>query len=317
MAQDHPNAHDGHLRDGHRRSHHHHSDHHSGHRRDGASARIGFAFWLNFIFTLIELVGGVLTNSVAIISDAVHDLGDTLAIGFGWGAAKLAERGPDARYTYGYRRLSLLSALVNGVILIVGSVWILSEALPRLWTPQLPHTGGMLGLALLGFAVNGFAAWRLSGGASQNEKVMSWHLLEDTLGWAAVLVGAAVMHFTGWALIDPLLSLGVTLFILVSVMRNLTVTVRLFLQVSPDRELTERIRSVLEALDGVSGSHHLHLWSLDGEHHVLTAHLTLASELNGAQQLQLKHEIHELLEPFALAHTTIEFELPLERCRDH
>ncbi len=289
--------------------HHHH--HYS------ASERIGFAFWLNFIFTLIELVGGVLTNSIAIISDAVHDLGDTLAIGFGWGASKLSERAPDARFTYGYRRLSLLSALVNGLILTIGSIWILMQAIPRLWAPELPHTGGMLGLALLGVTVNGIAAFRLSAGASQNEKMMSWHLIEDTLGWAAVLVGAVVMHFTGWALIDPLLSLGVTLFILINVVRNLRVTLKLFLQVSPDHALTGRIRSALEALDGVSGSHHLHLWSLDGEHHVLTAHLTLAAELDNTQQLKLKQDIHELLEPFELAHTTIEFELPSERCRDH
>lgn len=289
--------------------HHHH--HYT------AAQRIGFAFWLNFSFTLIELVGGVLTNSIAIISDAIHDLGDTLAIGFGWGASRLAERGPDARYTYGYRRLSLLSALVNGVILTVGSIWVLSQAIPRLWQPELPHTGGMFALALLGFTVNGIAAWRLSRGASQNEKVMTWHLLEDTLGWAAVLVGSVVMHFTGWALIDPLLSLGVTLFILINVVRSLRVTVRLFLQVSPDQALTARIRAALESLDGVSGSHHLHLWSLDGEHHVLTAHLTLAAELDNARQLQLKHEIHEQLAPFALAHTTIEFELPSEHCRDH
>ncbi len=290
---------------------HHHHHHYT------AAQRIGFAFWLNFSFTLIELVGGVLTNSIAIISDAIHDLGDTLAIGFGWGASKLSERGPDARYTYGYRRLSLLSALVNGAILTVGSIWVLSQAIPRLWQPELPHTGGMFALALLGFTVNGIAAWRLSRGASQNEKVMTWHLLEDTLGWAAVLVGSVVMHFTGWALIDPLLSLGVTLFILINVVRSLRVTVRLFLQVSPDQALTGRIRAALESLDGVGGSHHLHLWSLDGEHHVLTAHLTLAAELDNAQQLQLKHDIHERLAPFALAHTTIEFELPSEHCRDH
>ena len=303
-----PSAHDHHP---HRQHHGHHHHHHY-----SESERIGFAFWLNFVFTLIELVGGLMTNSVAIVSDAVHDFGDTLAIGFGWGASKLAKRAPDAHYTYGYRRLSLLSALINCVILSVGSIWVLSQAIPRLWAPQLPHTGGMLGLALLGLAANGIAAFRLSGGTSQNAKVMTWHLLEDTLGWAAVLIGAAVMHVTGWALIDPLLSLGVTLFILINVVRNLRVTLRLFLQVSPDRELTERIRSELEALDGIGGSHHLHLWSLDGEHHVLTVHLTLANEHDSAQQLQLKQAIHERLEPFGLTHTTIEFELPSEHCRD-
>jgi cobalt-zinc-cadmium efflux system protein len=294
--------------------HHSHADHAHTH---AISNRIGVAFALNFTFTLIELVGGLLTNSVAIVADAVHDFGDTLAIGFGWAASRMAERSPDASYTYGYQRLSLLSALVNGLLLTAGSVWILSETLPRLWQPELPHTGGVIGLALLGLAVNGAAAWRLRGGGTQNEKMLSWHLLEDTLGWAAVLVGGVLMHFTGWAVIDPLLSLAVTLFILINVARNLRGTLRLFLQVSPDRALTDRIRRELESLPGVSGSHHLHLWSLDGQHHVLTAHLTLVADLDNAQQLALKRDIHERLAPLALAHTTIEFELPAEHCRDH
>lgn len=299
--------------------HHHHSapapGHHH-HPHGSASNRIGVAFLLNLSFTLIELVGGVLTNSVAIIADAVHDFGDTLAIGFGWVASRTAERSPDSSYTYGYRRLSLLSALINGLLLAAGSVWILSVTLPRLWQPQLPHTGGVIGLALLGFAVNGLAALRLRGGHTHNEKMLSWHLLEDTLGWAAVLVGGVLMHFTGWAILDPLLSLAVTLFILVNVTRNLRSVLRLFLQVSPDRHLTEGIRGELESLPGVSGAHHLHLWSLDGEQHVLTAHLTLAEPLDNAGQLQLKQAIHQRLAPHGLAHTTIEFELPEEYCRD-
>lgn len=290
----------------------------SGGQRQGLSesGRIGLAFWLNAGFAIIELIGGLLTNSVAILADAVHDLGDSLAIALGWGAARLAGRTPDQRYTYGYRRLSLLSAAINGAILLLGSIWVMSQALPRLWAPELPHTGGMFALAVLGVAMNGAGAIGLRGGRTLNERMLSWHLLEDMLGWLAVLVGSVVMHFTGWAVIDPLLSLGVTLLILFNVARNLRQTARLFLQRTPDPALTEQVRQRLEAVPLITGSHHLHLWSLDGDHHVLTAHLIVAQELTAAEQRNLKGTIDDALRPFGLAHTTIELELPAETCRD-
>ncbi|MBZ9610956.1 cation diffusion facilitator family transporter [Rheinheimera sp. MA13] len=163
-----------HGRHTHTNSHHsHHSHHHHGHQHHSESSNIALAFWLNFGFAWVEIVGGILTNSVAIIADAIHDLGDSLAIGFAWIASKVAGRKPTARYSYGYRRWSLLSALISGLILLLGSTWVLSEAIPRLWQPQLPHTSGMFALALLGIAVNGAAVLRLRGGKTQNEKVLS------------------------------------------------------------------------------------------------------------------------------------------------
>lgn len=303
---------------------HHHRAHGHGHHHAPAHAhgaresdRIGFAFWLNFVFTIIEIIGGVLTNSVAILSDAIHDLGDTLAIGFGWIASKLSQRHPNDAYTYGYRRLSLLSALAIGATLVVGSTIILLNAVPRLWQPQAPHTEGMFWLALLGIAVNGAAALRLHGGRTQNEKMLSWHLLEDVLGWVAVLIASIAIHYTGWNIIDPLLSIAFTLFILANVVRNLRDTLRLFLQKSPDAGLMSTVRSALLALDGIHTLHHVHLWSLDGEHHVLTAHIVLAKNLDAEAQLELKRQIHRALDPYHLAHTTIEFEFPNEICRDH
>lgn len=297
-----------------------HDHHHTplGHAHHGhESQRIRFAFWLNLIFTLVELVGGVMTNSVAILSNAIHDLGDTLAIGFGWIASRLAQRHPNTAYTYGYRRLSLLSALVIGITLVIGSVIIIANALPRLWQPQAVHTGGMFWLALVGVAINGAAALRLRGGHTQNEKVLSWHLIEDVLGWVAVLIASVVIHFTGWTIIDPLLSIGFTFFILFNVVRSLRDTLRLFLQKSPDGELTEKIERALREVIGVASTHHVHLWSLDGEHHVLTAHVTLEQDFTSAEQLTLKQRIHTTLAPYALTHTTIELELPTEACRDH
>ncbi|MGP9800878.1 cation diffusion facilitator family transporter [Rheinheimera sp. NSM] len=302
-----------HSHSGHSHGHSHHGHHHSHHSE---SSNIALAFWLNFGFALVEIVGGILTNSVAIIADAIHDLGDSLAIAFAWIASKVAAKQPTQHYSYGYRRWSLLSALISGLILLLGSAWVLSEAIPRLWQPQLPHVGGMFVLAILGVAVNGAAVLRLRGGKTQNEKVLSWHLLEDVLGWVAVLLGSVLMYFTGWAWLDPVLCIGFTLFILLNVLKSLRQTLALFLQVTPDPALQQRISAQLAELDFVKSIHHLHLWSLDGEQHVLTMHVEIATPIELERQLAYKQQIAEVLAPYQLSHTTVEFEISGEACRD-
>lgn len=294
---------------------HHHSHGHSHHHGE-ASSRMGWAFVLNLCFTVIEFIGGWLTNSTAIMADAVHDLGDSLSIGTAWLLNKISDKGADASYTYGYKRLSLFGALVNGIVLVVGSVWILTEAIPRLFNPIMPHTEGMILLAILGVAVNGYAAYKLSGGKTLNEKVLNWHLLEDVLGWVAVLVVAIVMQFVDWPILDPLLSVGFTLFILVNVLRNLRATAQLFFQATPDKTLVNKIESALLKVENVEAVHHLHLWSLDGEHHVLTAHINTQSEFKIEGYLLLKQQLEKAIEEFDLTHTTLEIELNNEVCRD-
>ncbi len=291
--------------------HDHHHHHH--HEADG---RIGVAFFLNFGFTIIEFIGGLLTNSTAILADAVHDLGDTLSIGLGWLLARLGRRPASAHYTYGYQRLSLLGALINALVLIAGSLWVLSEAIPRLQDPPMPDALGMTWLAILGVVVNGAAAWRLSGGRTLNEKVLNWHLLEDVLGWLAVLIVSLVLQVVEWPILDPLLSIVFTLFILVNVLRNLRTTLRLFLQGVPEAGLGEEIRAKLLALPHVTDVHHLHLWSLDGEHHVLTAHLVLDIPLSAEAQREVKDAIREACEDCDISHSTIELEQAEEPCRD-
>lgn len=297
-------------------SHDHHHGHHHGHHHVSDGQRIGWAFWLNFIFTIIEFIGGWLTNSVAIMADAVHDLGDSLSIGLAWYLSKVGHKKADEQYTYGYKRLSLLGAMINGLILIVGSVWVLSEAIPRLWAPEMPVTEGMIALAILGIVVNGVAAYKLSGGNTLNEKVLNWHLLEDVLGWVAVLIVGIVLQFVNWPVLDPLLSVLFTLFILFNVGRYVYQTVRLFLQGSPDAKQQQEIHSALLSVEHVSNLHHVHFWSLDGEQHVLTAHIELACDVDAATARALKKQIDNKLSGFNLAHTTIELEMPGEVCRD-
>ena len=290
--------------------------HNHDHAHSSSSKRIGLAFFLNLIFTVIEFIGGWLTNSTAIMADAVHDLGDSLSIGSAWLLNRLGEKSASPEYTYGYKRLSLFGALINGLVLIVGSIWVLVMAIPRLADPVMPHTEGMLALGVLGVAVNGYAAYRLSHGKTLNEKVLNWHLLEDVLGWVAVLIVATVMQFVEWPILDPVLSICFSLFILINVLRNLLATGRLFFQAVPDSGLMESVRASLISLEEVDSVHHLHLWSLDGEHHVLTAHVKAVLTQDLKRYAQLKSTIQSALERFDLAHTTIAIELANENCRD-
>ena len=290
--------------------------HNHSHHSDASSARIAWAFFLNLGFSVIELIGGWLTNSTAIMADAVHDLGDSLSIGLAWVLARLSNKPANDQFNYGYRRFSLLGSLINCAVLIAGSLWVLGEAIPRLQNPEMPMTEGMFILAILGILVNGFAAYKLSKGKSLNEQVLNWHLLEDVLGWVAVLIVSVVLMFVDYPILDPILSIVFTLFIAINVVKNLIKTVRLFLQAVPDQAMREQIQDLLQALPDVKHIHHLHLWSLDGEHHVLSAHIVLRSSLNTEQHLKLKASIADQLIPFELEHTTIEFELDSEACRD-
>lgn len=292
------------------------ADHHHQHAHAVSQGRIGWAFALNAGFCIIEFIGGWLTNSTAIMADAVHDLGDSLSIGSAWLLDRLSRKDADDVFTYGYRRLSLFGALINGIILVVGSAWVLFESVPRLFEPQMPVAEGMLGLAILGVTVNGLAAWKLSGGNSLNEKVLNWHLLEDVFGWAAVLIVSVVLLFVDMPVLDPLLAVVFTSFILFNVYKHLKETVKIFFQAVPESLLTQKINLALKKIVEIDDIHHEHCWSLDGEHHVYTAHLLLRDHLDTQEQVRLKDRIAETLAPFSLTHTTIELEFPNEYCRD-
>ena len=280
------------------------------------SRRLALVFWLNASFTVIEFFGGYWTDSTAIMADAVHDLGDSFVIGFAWLLSYLAQKNADSAYTYGYRRFSLLGAVVSGLVLSVGSMLIMAEAVPRLLDPVMPQAAGMLGLAIAGIVVNGIAAMTLRQGKTMNEQMLNWHLLEDVLGWVAVFVVAVTLLFVELRILDPLLSIAFTAFILVNVARNLWRALRLFLQANPDKAMLSAITERLLAVPSVDKVHHLHFWSLDGELHVLSAHLRMRPDYDPRQQMLIKREIANQIADFNLAHTTFEFELADEPARD-
>ncbi len=282
--------------------HHHHN--HSGNRH------IATAFFLNLGFTIIEFVGGFLTNSVAIQSDALHDAGDTASLGLAWYFQRLSKQGGNSKYTFGYHRFNTLGAIITGVILVAGSLYILSEAIPRIFSPEKTNVEGMIGLAVLGVIVNGLAVLRMrQGGKSLNEEMISWHLLEDVLGWVVVLIGSVVMYFFNLPWIDPLLSIFIAIFILRGVLKNLWKASQIILQASPANIDIQEVKKILEEIDGVDHAHHLHLWTLDGEINLFSAHI----ETDGNQKLvdlkKIKKAIYKSLEEhFHIDHVTLEFE---------
>lgn len=286
--------------------------HHSSHNQTTSSLKV--AFFLNLGFTLLEIFGGLWTNSIAILSDALHDLGDSVSLGMAWYFNTYAEKEADANFSYGYRRFSMVGAFLNTVILIGGSLWVLVTAVPRLLNPEQTNAPGMVGFALVGILVNGIAAYRLYRNDSLNAQVAGWHLLEDVLGWTAVLIVSIILLFTDWVILDPILSILVTLYILFNVVGKLRRTVRLFLQATPEEVDVTKIERQLRATPPVQDVHHTHVWSLDGEHHVLTAHLVVPPATSKAEASQLKSELARQLKNDRFEHLTLEIEFGEDDC---
>jgi cobalt-zinc-cadmium efflux system protein len=296
---------------GHDHSHAH--GHAHGHVVD-SSANLQLAFFLNVAFAVIELIGGLLTGSLAILSDALHDLGDSLSLALAWVLQRLSLRRGNYRFSFGYRRYSLVGALLNTLILVGGSAYVLSRAIPRLTDPVQPNAAGMLGLALLGIAVNGVAAYRLSRDRSLNARAVTLHLMEDVLGWAAVLLVGIIMMFATVPILDPLISIVISIWVLYNAIRGVRQAAGLFLQGVPAGIDLEAIDERLNAIEGVLSSHHTHLWSLDGERHVFSTHLVVPEGTSAEQLVAIKCAAREVIDDPSISHTTFELEFVGEAC---
>ncbi|NNC95176.1 MAG: cation transporter [Chitinophagales bacterium] len=283
------------------------------HHHQSSDSNLKFAFFVNLIFTVIEIVGGVLTNSVSILSDALHDFGDSLSLGLAWYFQKVSTRGRDGKFSYGYKRFSLLGAIINGIVLLMGSIIILYEAIPRIFNPEVANAKGMILLAILGIVMNGAAAIRVKKGSSVNEQMVSVHLMEDVLGWVAVLIGAIVMYYFDLPIIDPILSLLIVAFVLYNVVRSMRKTLKIVLQGVPSEVVETEVQDYLLSLSEVDSVHDLHIWSLDGEYNVLTVHL-VANNIDREHFYPLKLKIRSHLNEMGIAHATIEFERSDEAC---
>lgn len=306
MAHAHHHDHDGH-------EHAHHAGHHHGHVDARSAAGLRLAFFINLAFTGVEVIGGWWTGSIAVLTDALHDAGDCLVLGTAWYLQRVALKGRDAHYSYGYGRYSMLGGWLTSVVLIVGALVMLWVSVPELWAERTPDTVGMMGIAVFGLIMNGLAAWKLHGGGTLNERGAYLHLLEDVLGWAAVLVGGALMYFTGWSFVDPLLSIGISLFILFNAVGTFRRGTGVLMQeVPPDIDLNAA-RERLLAIPHVSDLHDQHTWTLDGSFNVHTVHIVVA-DVGHQEALAIKSRARDELNAIGIHHATIELEWAGEEC---
>ncbi len=267
------------------------------------------AFVLNLSFSLFEFIGGLYTGSVAIISDAVHDIGDAASIGISFFLEKKSQRQPDEKYTYGYLRYSVMGSIITMLILLMGSIAVIYKAVGRIISPMEISCDGMIIFAVFGVVINLCAALFTRGGGSLNQKAVNLHMLEDVLGWAVVLIGAVIMKFTGFGLIDPIMSVCLAVFIMINAVKGLKQGLSVLLEKAPDGVDTDKMICRLMRIDGVLGIHHVHIWSMDGQNHCATMHVVASGDAH-----RIKEQIREELCKHGISHVTIELEGEYDEC---
>ncbi|MER2064252.1 MAG: cation transporter, partial [Alkalibacterium sp.] len=287
-------------------------DHHHGHHHDmsslmnqESSKKMLFVFSINLAFSAIEFLFGFLFNSFAIMTDAVHDLGDALSIGLAAYFEKLSTKEANDQYSFGHQRFSLLGAFVTAVVLLGGSMILLVTAVPRLIEPVEVNQEGMFWLSIFAIGANGFSAWLMSRGESHNESLLSLHMLEDVLGWLGVLVVSILLNYTDWYFLDPLLSMGIATFIIYKTWPLFKETIEIFLEATPKNLSREKIEATILSIDGVTNVSHLHVWSIDGREHAMT--VTVSTSLDKIDRIEaIKETIRHDLSKYGIHHSTIE-----------
>lgn len=269
------------------------------------------AFLLNLAFSVFEFAGGLFTGSIAIISDSVHDMGDAASIGISYFLEKKSKKGPDEKYTYGYTRFSVIGSLVTTLILIFSSCAVIYNAIHRILNPVEINYNGMIVFAIFGIAVNSLAAFFTHEGNSLNQKAVNLHMLEDVLGWVVVFIGSVIMRFTDLSFIDPIMSVGVAVFILISAAKNIKTILDLFLEKTPCGIDIDEIKEHILSIDGISDVHHIHIRSLDGYNNAATMHIVTSADTSTIKKL-VREELHE----HGICHATLEIESEDEECYD-
>jgi len=270
--------------------------------------RLRTAFFLNFFFSILEIIGGLFTNSVALLSDAVHDIGDSISLGLSWFLNEKSKKKPDEKYTYGYARYSLLGGLISAIVLIIGSTLLIIESIPRIMNPVEINVPWLIAFAIVGIAINGYAAFRTSKGHSINERMVSLHLFEDVFGWIVLLISSIVMAIWDFPILDPLISIAFTLYIMTHVYKNLKLIVEIFLEKAPKGIDIEAIRNQLLTHPLIDDIHHIHIWTLEGNLVLMTFHALMNADSSKETIIETQSWIHEVLEESGIHHSTVELE---------
>ena len=268
-----------------------------------AKYTVWVAFFLNLSYAIVEFITGGIFGSSAVLADSVHDLGDAIAIGISAFLETISNREEDRQYTLGYKRFSLLGALVTAVILITGSILVILENITKLFNPQPVNDEGILWLGIIAVSINLLASLVVRKGKTKNESILSLHFLEDTLGWLAVILMAIILRFTDWYILDPLLSLVISIFILTKAIPRFWSALKIFLDAVPEGLETGDLEKDLEALTNVKSVNQLSIWSMDGLENNAIIHLCLE---DWGQMTETKNQVRQLLEERGIQNITIE-----------
>lgn len=275
---------------------------------------VWLAFFLNLSYAIVEFIAGGVFGSSAVLADSVHDLGDAIAIGVSAVLETISNREEDNQYTLGYKRFSLLGALGTAVILMTGSVLVILENITKLFHPQPVNDEGILWLGIIAVSINVLASLVVRKGKTKNESILSLHFLEDTLGWVAVILMAIVLRFTDWYILDPLLSLVISIFILSKAIPRFWSTLKIFLDAVPEGVDIKQVKSDLEQLDHVASLNQLNLWTMDGLEKNAIVHVCLKE----IEQMELcKESIRSKLKDCGFQNITIEIDADLASHQTH
>ena len=261
------------------------------------------AFFLNLTYAIVEFIAGGVFGSSAVLADSVHDLGDAIAIGISAFLETISNREEDNQYTLGYKRFSLLGALITAIILMTGSLLVILENVTKILNPQPVNDEGILWLGIIAITINVLASLVVGKGKTKNESILSLHFLEDTLGWLAVILMAIVLRFTDWYILDPLLSLAISFFILSKALPRFWSTLKIFLDAVPEGVDIQKIKTDLAELDHVASINQLNLWTMDGLEKNAIVHLCLE---DWEQMTETKNQVRQLLEERGIQNITIE-----------
>ena len=279
-----------------------------------AKYTVWVAFFLNLTYAIVEFIAGGVFGSSAVLADSVHDLGDAISIGISAFLETISNREEDRQYTLGYKRFSLLGALVTAVILMIGSVLVILENVTKIVHPQPVNEEGILWLGIIAVAINVLASLVVRKGKTKNESILSLHFLEDTLGWLAVILMAIILRFTDWYILDPLLSLVISIFILSKAIPRFWSALKIFLDAVPEGVDIKQVMSDLEELDNVASLNQLNLWTMDGLEKNAIVHVCL-KEIE--QMETCKEFIRNLLKDCGFQNITIEVDADLETHQAH
>lgn len=278
-------------------THHHHKK---------AGENLAFVFFMNLTFNIIVIIGGLATNSMAILSDCIHDMSDTISIALAWFLEHVAQRDSSDNYSYGYQRFSILGAVIISVFVIIMAFVILSEAIPRLFAPEGVDAQGMLVIAVIGLVFKSLSVYRLHRGETFNERAILFHQLGDVFEWVAILILSLVLMFwDGAQYLDPFVSIGIALWLIFNLGRNLVKSFQVLLQKTPDNFDVEEFKSSITAIDGVNEIDDFHVWSLDGIDSVLTLKVSIE---DWEMQEEIKNEIYGIASEYHIVDITIEFD---------